>query len=135
RPVERARLVSYPIGRPGHRAHVGHRPLPEPGVRMSAVTDAMDGLRTALGGVEGVRLYRDYSASMDPPALTLGPPDVTWDAVCAAPTSATVVAYLIVKADDRAVDRLVSLLEEVTDAVEATRFAVVCLEDRKSTRL
>lgn len=99
---------------------------------MSPVVEAADALRAALAAVDGVRFYRDLSASLDPPAALLGPPRLTWEALCPEPTSATFLVYLVVTADDRSVERLWDLIEAVTLALDEVTDAVV-MEANPST--
>lgn len=92
---------------------------------MSATSATAKRLRAALRTVPGVRFYDDYSASVAPPALLLGPPSLTWGAACKQPTEGTFLAYLVVKSDNRAVERLWDLIESVTEVIENTDFASV----------
>jgi hypothetical protein len=90
---------------------------------MSAIADAAAALAEALKGVPDLRVYTDPGATVDPPAAIVGPPQLSWEGVCEDPTSARFLVWVVVPADDRAVERLWELvplaaaaLQTVTDA-------------------
>lgn len=86
---------------------------------MSAVRDAAHALATALSTVDGVRVYTDPSATVDPPGLVIGPPSLSFEAFCPDPTSAAFMVYIVTAGDGRAVERLWDLVRLVAGAVEA----------------
>ncbi|HET6291017.1 MAG TPA: hypothetical protein VFG15_30270 [Amycolatopsis sp.] len=87
---------------------------------MSIVNDAAQRLAAALRTVEGVRPY-DLGANIDPPALVLGMPRLTFDSYCPGQiTGATFPVFLVVAMDERAQLRLWELAEPVAEAIEST---------------
>lgn len=92
---------------------------------MSAVAEMAEALRAALRGVEGVRHLTDAGESSDPPATTLGPPSLTWSGDLAEPREATFPVALVVPADERAFDRLWTLLPLVAAALDGVPDVVV----------
>lgn len=96
---------------------------------MSVVTDVRAALNEALRAVEGARVYDDPGANVDPPALIVGPPTLSWDGYGGGPTSARVIVYLIVPSDDRVLERLGELVTEVADVLDAAGEAVVLRAD------
>ena len=75
-------------------------------------------------------------ASADPgatlanlPALVLGPPRLTWETGLRAPTSALFIVYVIVQADERAIERLWDLVVDVGEAIDARTDGVVIQAD------
>lgn len=85
---------------------------------MSAVSEAAEALEAALATVPGLRGYRDPGAVIDPPAWVLGPPVLSFEAYCVEPTTARFLVWLVVKADDRALERLWDLVPAVAAAVD-----------------
>lgn len=97
---------------------------------MGAIADARTALQGALGDVAGARLYEDMAATIDPPGLVVGPAVLSWEGRGhGMPAAVTVVAYLIERADDRALDRLTDRLPEVVDAIESLRQCQVMRAD------
>ena len=92
---------------------------------MSAIADAAVMLETALKGMDGVRAYRDPGANLQCPAAVLGPPALTWETGCVGPTSARFLVYAVVDADERAVEKLWDLVDQVANAIDATDAVVV----------
>lgn len=84
-----------------------------------------EALRAALRGVEGVRHLADAGPLVDPPATALGPPALTWNGYHDEPAEATFPVALVVLADERAFDRLWTLLPRVTAALDAVVGVVV----------
>lgn len=82
-------------------------------------------LTTAVDGVEGLRVYTDPGAILDPPAAIVGPPALTFGGPTSDPVDARFVVVVCVAFDDRAMTRLFELLPEVTAAVESETDAVV----------
>lgn len=92
---------------------------------MSLVSDAAQRLSATLKTVEGVRLY-DLGATVDPPALLIGMPRLTFSTYCPGQiTGATFPVFLVVAMNDRAQTRLWELAEPVAAAVESTVDAVI----------
>lgn len=89
------------------------------------VKEAAEALEAALKAVDGLRVYRESDASVDPPAAVLGAPSLSWEAFCSGPTSATFPVYLIVPASGRAVEQLWDLVPLVADAIEQVPDAAV----------
>lgn len=83
-----------------------------------SVQAAHDALLAALRTVPGVRAYGELSASADPPAVYLHPPELTWGGPSSAPTEAVFSVALVVDADDRTTDRLYRLLPRVSAAID-----------------
>jgi hypothetical protein len=96
---------------------------------MSIVNDVRAALNESLRGVQGVRVYDDPGASIDPPGLLVGPPTLTWEGYGANPSSARIIVYLIVPADDRVLDRLGELITSVAAVIDETEDAVVLRAD------
>lgn len=92
---------------------------------MSTVKEAARDLLAALGAVDDLRVYADPGASVAPPGVVLGPPTLTWEGMCAEPTSATFLVYLVTQLDDRSLERLWDLVPLVAAAVDAMPDAVV----------
>lgn len=85
---------------------------------MDQVKLAAEQLLAALDTVPDLRTHRDLSARIDPPAVVLGPPALTWDTVCREPSEATFIVFIVVAADERAIERLWTLNENVADAID-----------------
>lgn len=85
-------------------------------------------LVAALTGLQphGIR-YTALGDDVDPPAAVVGPPLLNWESYSAEPTSARYLVYLIVGADERAIDRLLDLMPLVTEAIESVPDASVTL--------
>lgn len=96
---------------------------------MSVVTDVRTALNEALKGVEGVRVYDDPGANMDPPALLVGPPTLTWEGYGSGPVNARIIVYLVVPENDRALEKLGELVASVADAIDDTSDSVVVRAD------
>lgn len=92
---------------------------------MSVVTQAAENLEAALKTVPDLRVYRDLSATVDPPAAVVGVPRLTWEKYCDGPSSATFLIYVFVPFDDRAVERLWELAIDAANAIDTVRQAVV----------
>lgn len=82
-------------------------------------------LRAAADAVDGVRTYKDPAAPVTPPAVIVGPPQLRWEAMSPAPSSATFIVYLMVPMDARALDNLLGLVPLVTAALDALPDAAV----------
>lgn len=92
---------------------------------MSAVAEVSGALAAALRTVDGLRVYTDPGAVIDPPGALVGPPQLTWGGYVAAPTEARFVVVLMVAADERALERLWDLVPLVAAAVDTVPDAVV----------
>ncbi|HEV7649390.1 MAG TPA: hypothetical protein VGP26_14650 [Actinophytocola sp.] len=92
---------------------------------MTTPTEARAALGDALSGLDGIRYYANLGANIDPPATIVSLPRLAWEAICAGPTSATFLVYLMVPLNDRAVDRLQEMLPAVVEAIESYPDAVV----------
>lgn len=77
-------------------------------------------LETALKelSVLGVRLG-PFGPALDPPAVTVGPPSITWDGYSPEPRSAEFTVFLVSAFDDRVVERLIDLVEPTIEAIES----------------
>lgn len=99
---------------------------------MGSIDDAAQALRDALSDpelAEDVRHFPDVGPAVTPPATVMGPPAFTWETPCDAPTSARWLVYVIVSADDRAMQRLFDLLPKVAAALDAVTDATVVRAD------
>lgn len=86
-------------------------------------------LEEALRTVPGQRVYPDVGPAVDPPGTVVAPPALQWEGACTGPTSARFLVWLVVTNDDRAPQRLLTLLEPVTEALDAVDDAVVVRAD------
>ncbi|HEX7038678.1 MAG TPA: hypothetical protein VF202_01035 [Trueperaceae bacterium] len=85
------------------------------------VKTAAQGVETALrGAVPKLRVHTDLGATVDPPAAVVGPPQLTWTGYGRGPNLARFLVYVIVAADDRALERLWDLVPQVAAALEAS---------------
>lgn len=93
---------------------------------MTTPAEAAQLLETALRTVDGLRVYRDRGAAVDPPAAIVGLPQLGWQGYCgSAPTHARFRIDLVVAADERAHERLWRLIPLVAEAVEAVASATL----------
>lgn len=93
---------------------------------MTTVKEAAEQLEVALRTVEGVRVYRDPSATVDPPGVLIAPPRLRWEDYCAGPpTSATFVVIVMVAMDARAVEELWEWVPLVAAAIDTVPDAAV----------
>jgi hypothetical protein len=79
----------------------------------------------AVRDVVGLRIDKSGLGLTDPPAFTLGPPSLTWSDLSDTPTSTSYDGILYVPADERAVDRLLTLLPLVVAQIESVAEPVV----------
>jgi hypothetical protein len=86
---------------------------------VNAVADAAVALKDAADTVETVRATNDIAAPLDPPAVVIGPPRLTWQTFCGdfTPTEAEFPVFLVVRADSRAMESLWELVPQVTAAL------------------
>lgn len=90
-----------------------------------SIAAVVDDLREALETVDGVRVYTDPGAVLDPPAIVIGPPRLDWETGSPEPTTARLLVIVAVTADDRALPRLWALVPQVAAAIEDVVDAVV----------
>jgi hypothetical protein len=89
---------------------------------VSAVADAVAALAAALAaaeGLAGLRVYTDPSETVDPPAVVVGPPSLTWEGYGPA-AAATFPVFVVVALDERALQRLWELVPAAQAALEET---------------
>lgn len=96
---------------------------------MNAITEMAAALTAALKTVPGCEVPDTQGANLDPPSLVLSPPALTWEGLCSGPTSATWLVFVVVAAEERALERLWDLLPQVTDAIDAVTDAAVIRAD------
>jgi hypothetical protein len=89
------------------------------------VVEAYEALLEALGQLDGVRAYDDPGAALDPPAVIVAPPMLTFGGPGSDPVTGQFVVIVAVPADERAHLRLWDLLPAVTAAIESVPDAVV----------
>ncbi len=89
------------------------------------IADAHEALSAALESVEGLRVYRDPGAVLDPPAALVGPPMLTFGGPSSDPVNGRFVVVVAVAFDDRAMKALWQLVPRVSAAVESHVDAVV----------
>ena len=63
--------------------------------------------------------YYELGDDVDPPAVLVGVPALTWDSLCAAPTMARFPVILCAPANERAVNYLLDNFDAVVDAIES----------------
>ncbi|MHA6626886.1 hypothetical protein ACU61A_15735 [Pseudonocardia sichuanensis] len=85
---------------------------------MSAVAEAAAALEAALKTVEGLRVYTDPAATVNPPGVVVVPPTLTWGGYRDGPTDALFVVAVVVRPDARAVERLWELVPRVAAALD-----------------
>lgn len=92
---------------------------------MSAVREAAEQIVTALATLRDLPVVTDTGASLQPPAVVVGPPRLAWETPCADPTEATFLLYVVVAADEWALPALWELVPQVAGAIEEHTDAVV----------
>lgn len=96
---------------------------------MSTIGDAAAALRMAAATVVGLRAYEgtpdDPGAVLDPPAVVVGPPELAWREVSRDSIDATFTVYLVMPADDRAIERLWDSILDLRVALETVASATV----------
>lgn len=84
------------------------------------VRDAADALVDALATIDGLRVYRDLGATVEPPAVLIGAPALGWRSFGGpAPTSARFPLFVVCAADEWALSTLWELVPRVAAAVES----------------
>ena len=92
-----------------------------------SLSDSWTALKAAVAGVPGVTVYTDPGATIDPPGVVVGLPEASGTGTYSTPlpNELRLNVYLVVAADDTAEDRLVKLLDQLSEVVfEATDFVV-----------
>lgn len=74
-------------------------------------------VEAALRTVKDVRVVLDMGQAVDPPALVLVPPTLTYDVYGPGPDAASFQVPLVVAGDDRAIETLERLLPLVEQAI------------------
>lgn len=82
----------------------------------SPILEARDRLAATLA-LSGVRVSTDMGRSADVPCLIVTLPTLTYDVYAPGPTSASFKVPLVVSADDRTGEQLLSLLPDVEQAI------------------
>lgn len=90
-----------------------------------SVAELRRSLEDTLRTIPGVRVVLDPGEAIDPPALVLVPPTLTYDAYFAGPTEASFDVPLVVANDDRAMKTLELLLPLVEQAIHDTSDAAL----------
>ncbi len=86
---------------------------------MSLTSDAAESLAKALNTVPDLSTTTDPGDALSsPPAAVLGAPRLTWETGCLEPTGAQFPVFLVVDANEFAVERLWQLVEDVAKAVD-----------------
>lgn len=87
-------------------------------------------LREALAAVSGVSVTTDPGAELTSlPTIVIGPPRITFETGCPGPTGARWLVWVVVDADERAIERLWDLVVEAGGAVDRFSDAVVIQAD------
>lgn len=92
-----------------------------------ALSDSWAAVKAAVAGVPGVTVYTDPAATLDPPGVVVGLPEMSGNGTynTPLPNELTFHLYLVVTSDDTAQERLVTLLDQLSEVVfEATDFVV-----------
>lgn len=83
---------------------------------MSARTARLSLIAT-LSTVDGLRVLVDPGQTVDPPAVVIVPPTLTYDVYGPGPSEAKFEVPLVVPGDDRAVESLEALLPAIQQAI------------------
>jgi hypothetical protein len=101
---------------------------------MGTVAEAAQTLEAALRAVEGLRVYRDPGAAVDPPAAIVGLPALGWRGYCGSqPNHARFRIDVIVRSNERANEHLWELAAAVAAAVEMVSDAVLAPVEEQAT--
>lgn len=97
----------------------------------SPVTVATGELLAALKTVPGATATADPGATLaNLPALVIGPPRLTWESDGRfGPTAARYLVWAVVDADERAIERLWSLVVDTAEAIDSRSDGVVVQAD------
>lgn len=91
-----------------------------------SLLDSWTVLKTALQTVDGIQVYEDAGASIQPPAAVIALPDLSWQTYNRAqPTSTSFSVFLVVKAGSDYALRLLTLVDAVSDALFTQTDAVI----------
>lgn len=85
---------------------------------MSNVEDALGALYDALEGVAGLRVVRGIGLQVDPPAVVIPPPTLTWNGYGDDPTDATFTIAVVVAFNDRTSEELLRWQPPVSAALQ-----------------
>lgn len=101
---------------------------------MTTVAEAAADLEAALKGVEGVRVYMDPSAVVEPPGLVVSAPALAFEGygdgiTPPTPSNATFPVYVVARADDRFMSTLWDLVPTVMAALESVADVVTPTAD------
>lgn len=93
---------------------------------MDEVKAAAETLEAALKAL-GMPVKRDPGARLnpDPASIVLGPPALTFEALCPEPSDARFLVYVVVGADEYALERLWALVPKVAAACDGVQDAAV----------
>lgn len=91
---------------------------------MTAVADAAAEIEAALKTVPDMRVF-SLGDTVQPLGAVVSLPLLAWEAYGRGATTATFTVFLLVDFNDRAVGRLMALVESVADAIESYEDAVV----------
>jgi hypothetical protein len=101
---------------------------------VTTVKHAAEVLEAALKQIPDLRGHRDLGARVDPPAFIVGPPELGWSGYGGPePTSARFVVWVVVSADDLALERLWELVPAVVAKVEELDDVTLADVDRPAT--
>ncbi|TDP97650.1 hypothetical protein [Labedaea rhizosphaerae] len=86
----------------------------------SVVAEAAALLVEALSNVDGMRVYTNPGADVQPPGIVLGAPTLTWGTYSRtySPSGATWPVFLVCKADAKTLPLMWSLLPKITAALD-----------------
>lgn len=85
---------------------------------VKAAAEALEAaLKTVVYEEHPIRVYRDLGANVNPPAAVLGAPELSFESGCPEPTDARFRVFVVVRADDRAPERLWELVPLVSAAI------------------
>lgn len=94
---------------------------------MSAIREAAEALAEGLRTVEGVIVYTDPSATVDPPGIVVGPPRLTYEAYVQGATTAAFRVVAVVAQTEDSLPALWDLVPQIDAAIETVTDAVVTL--------
>lgn len=84
---------------------------------MSAASDAYKALRKALRAMDGLRVS-EPGDTVDPPGVVLMPPELVWETGRPEPTSARLLAIVVMPRDERSLERLLDAAPRVAEAID-----------------
>lgn len=83
----------------------------------SETFDAAEQIRAALKTVDGLRVYEDPAATVDPPAAIVGAPVLKLESISDDPTSAVFPVAVMVGQNKAALNKLLKLIPKVVTAI------------------